>query len=360
MDRSDELFCSILKAGLWNKTPVIRLSRDDFSEVWKDAVKQVCRGLIGHALVSSGNIPSAVVFKLQDHLLAVAGFGFKMDRVIGRTVPALQAAGIDPVLLKGRGVGTYYLDPMLRENGDVDLYIGPESYKAAFEILAAMSDNPEGARFEADSKHSHVEIDGITVEIHRYCEVLPPHYNARYQEIAKKGLSENPVILRIGEADVRTPETTFNAFFIFDHMWRHFVTEGVGFRQMCDWTMFLHSSHGSIDLPRLKSILESLDLMRAWKVFGQVAVTLLGLPGEEMPFCDPSYAGRVSKVAGMMMREGNFGHEREDWWTVPRESFFDNVRVFFMIARRYFSLWPVFGKVVLVEYISRMRKKFLS
>ena len=360
MDSYDALFCTILKAGLWNEGLDIHLSKDEFLKVWKDAVRQVCRGLVGHALVSSGNMPPNVVSRLQDHLLAVAGFGLKMDKVVEKSVSALQANGIDPVLLKGRGVGSYYPDPMIRENGDVDLYVGTDDYKAAFEVLVGLADSPEEALFEGDSKHSHVEIDGITIEVHKYCEVLPKRYNTKYQEIAGAGLSENPVILKFGETDVRTPETTFNAFFIFDHMWRHFVTEGVGFRQLCDWTMFLHANRDKIDEERLKSILESLDLMRPWKVFGQVAVTLMGLPADEMPFNDASCSKWVDKVSARMMREGNFGHEREDWNTVPRVSFFDKVRVFFMIARRYFALVPIFGKVVLVEYLSRMRRKFLG
>ena len=360
MNGQDALFCSILKAGLWNEVPDIHLSKDEFVRVWKDAVRQVCRGLVGHALVSSGKLPPMVVSRIQDHLLAIAGLGLKMDKVIEKSVFALQSHGIEPVLLKGRGIGSYYPDPMIRENGDVDLYVGPDYYKAAFDVLAGMSDKPEETFFEADSKHSHLDIDGITVEVHKYCEVLPKRYNAKYQEIAKAGLSGNPVILKFGETDIRTPETTFNAFFIFDHMWRHFITEGVGFRQLCDLTMFLHANHGKIDEDRLKSILESLDLLRPWKVFGQVAVTVLGLPPEEMPFNDPSSSKWVDKVSTQMMREGNFGHEREDWNTVPRNSFFDKVRIFFMIARRYFALVPIFGKVTLVEYLSRMRRKFIG
>ena len=360
MDGQDALFCSLLKAGLWNETPDIHLSKDEFKSVWNNAVRQVCRGLIAHPLVSSGNLPPKVVSGLQHHLLAVAGTGLKMDKVIEKTVAALQAGGIDPVLLKGRGIGSYYPDPMLRENGDVDLYVGPDNYKAAFDVLAGLADHPSETIFEEDSKHSHVDVDGVVVEVHKYCEVLPKRYNTLYQETAREGLSENPVIIRFGGTDVRTPETTFNAFFIFDHMWRHFITEGVGFRQLCDWTMFLHSNHDKIDLGRLKSVLESLDLMRPWKIFGQVAVNLLGLPAEEMPFNEPGYLKRVDLVAVRMMEEGNFGHEREDWKTVPRKSFFDKVRVFFMIAKRYLSLYPTFGKVVMAEYLSRMRKKFIG
>ena len=195
MKSRDALFCSLLKAGLWNETRDIHLSKDEFALLWKDAVRQVCRGLVSHPLVLSGSLPSQIVSRLQDHLLAIAGLGLKMDRVIEKSVLELQSNGIDPVLLKGRGVGSYYPNPMIRENGDVDLYVGPDNYKAAFEVLVKLADKPEDTLFEGGSKHSHLEIDGVIVEIHKYCEILPRRYDARFQSIARKGLTEGLVIM---------------------------------------------------------------------------------------------------------------------------------------------------------------------
>ena len=43
---------------------------------------------------------------------------------------------------------------------------------------------------------------------------------------------------------------------------------------------------------------------------------------------DFHYSSKVPGLVAMMIKEGNFGHEREDWWTVPRESFLDKVHVF--------------------------------
>ena len=333
MDNRTGLFCSLLKAGLWNETLDIRLDKDEFKSVWNDATRQVTRGLIASALVSSNAVPPKVVDRLQDHLLKIAGENLKMGNVLAQSVEALHREGIDPVLLKGHGVASFYKVPMLRESGDIDLYVGQVNYRKAFDTLVAMTEAPESFEFEEHSKHSHVEINGITVELHRFCEVLPRRYDKFFQDVALKGLSTGLDHVTYEDITVNTPEPTFNAFFLFNHLWRHFVTEGVGLRQVCDWTMFLHAKAGEIDRSRLESILRSLDLLKAWQVFGRVAVDVLGLPSEEMPFDEPSYSSKVPGLVAMMIKEGNFGHEREDWWTVPRESFFDKVHVFFMI-------WP--------------------
>ena len=360
MDNRTGLFCSLLKAGLWNETLDIRLDKDEFKSVWNDATRQVTRGLIASALVSSNAVPPKVVDRLQDHLLKIAGENLKMGNVLAQSVEALRREGIDPVLLKGHGVASFYKVPMLRESGDIDLYVGQVNYRKAFDTLVAMTEAPESFEFEEHSKHSHVEINGITVELHRFCEVLPRRYDRFFQDVALKGLSTGLDHVTYEDITVSTPEPTFNAFFLFNHLWRHFVTEGVGLRQVCDWTMFLHAKAGEIDRSRLESILRSLDLLKAWQVFGRVAVDVLGLPSEEMPFDEPSYSSKVPGLVAMMIKEGNFGHEREDWWTVPRESFFDKVHVFFMIAQRYFGLVPTFGSVVVHEYLDRMRRKFLG
>jgi len=295
-------------------------------------------------------------------LLLIGGENYKMARVLSKLLKTLTDNGINAVLLKGLGVASNYREPSLRESGDIDLYVGVEDYRRAFDVLAPLSDPDKELLFEAESKHSHIDINGIPVEIHRYCAVLPRRYNAFFQNVAEKGLHEGTELITLADVEmkVRIPEPTFNAFFLFEHLWQHLVTEGVGLRQVCDWTMFLHANAGRIDKERLVSILEPLDLLRAWRVIGRIAVDVLGLPEEEMPLIANLPSKKVEKVVEMMMEEGNFGHERVDWWTVPRESFFDNVRVFFMILRRYLKLFPTFGIVVLNEYIDRMRIKFFS
>ena len=360
MDNRTSLYCSALRAGLWG-TPFDRhLDKDEFQNLWKDADRQTTKGLIASSLVQSEAVPPQVIDKLQDWLLKIAGQNLKMDNVLSQSLRALKDNGIEPVLLKGQGAASYYKVPMLRESGDIDLYVGQDLYKKSFEILSALSGTPVVFEFEEHSKHSHVEIDGITVEIHRFSEVLPRKYDPFYQKVATEGLSSKLKTVIVEDVPVQTPEPVFNAFFLFNHLWRHLVTEGVGFRQVCDWTMFLHANSGSIDREKLLSILKSLDLVRPWQVLGRVAIDVLGLPASEMPLDNPKYSRYVEKVVGMMMKEGNFGHEREDWLTVPRETFFDNVHVFFMIAHRYSKLLPIFGKVVMNEYLDRMRRKFFS
>ena len=64
---------------------------------------------------------------------------------------------------------------------------------------------------------------------------------------------------------------TFNAFFILHHAVRHMTTEGVGFRQICDWVMLLHRCHAQVDVEVLGRKLKELHMEAIWQEFGRLA-----------------------------------------------------------------------------------------
>lgn len=121
------------------------------------------------------------------------------------------------------------------------------------------------------------------------------------------GLSKDLTSIKVGDIDVMTPNTTYNAFYVFYHLWRHFSTSGVGLRQFCDLSGFLHAHVGKLDLPYLKKMLSDLGFMKPWQVFGCFLVKDLGFPKEEFPFYNKKYVSKVYQVRDYIMTDGNFG-----------------------------------------------------
>ncbi|MBQ6254921.1 MAG: nucleotidyltransferase family protein [Bacteroidales bacterium] len=380
MEAAERTYLILLKEGLWAGLSTVRQAHGGAGSgtgspvgelveppgpvegpalnlAWRLARMQATRGVVGQALLDSGVLSPEGEDAVSKRVLEIVANNLKLEKALAKSVGALREAGIEPVLLKGQGVASCYPQPLIRECGDIDLYVGKENYRKAFEVLSALSGGLNEEEFKPKSKHSHVEIEGIPVEAHQFSDALPPRYDRTYQEISDRCLSDGFVTLEFSGVPVRTPEPTFHAFFLFNHLWRHFFTEGVGFRQVCDWTMYLHVHKDSIDLNRLQDILESLDITTPWKVFGNIAVEVLGLPAEEMPFHEPKMSRRIGKVVRMMLKEGNFGHERKDWYELDRTSVWGLVKVFLSISRRYLGLFPVFGPVVLREYSARIRRR---
>lgn len=356
MDGYCEQFCTVLRAGLWGLPVDIELSPSEMFRIWKDAEKQAVDGIVAEAFLSTNHIPPKTSEILKKRMLSIASKNLKLNSVLKDSVRALNNHGIMPVLLKGQGVGSYYNQPLTRACGDIDLYVGTEAYKKSFDVLKESLSNVVEADFDPNDKHSHLYVNDIPIEIHQFSDRLPTKYNTRFQVISDSCLSSGHVVLRFGDVDVRTPEPTFNSFYIFNHLWRHFIAVGVGFRQICDWTVFLHANSDRIDVHRLDEILNSLDLMKPWKTFGLIAVKMLGLPASEMPFHDPSFEKDVDKILRMIMLEGNLGKEREDRWRAAEKgTFLNKLKVFIISTKRYLKVFPMFPGLAFQEYMMRIK-----
>ena len=98
--------------------------------------------------------------------------------------------------------------------------------------------------------------------------------------------------------------------------------------------------------------------MRPWQVFGAIAVRKLGLPESEMPFFDPKAERHIRKVIGLIMKEGNFGHEREEINVRPSNYLVWKAKSLGISTKRYLSLYPAFGSIALEEYRWRVFNGF--
>ena len=355
MDAYIGQFCSVLRAGLWNQVPEIEdLSVEDMRHMWEDARKQAVSGLVAQAFLNTKRLGPKTSEMLQNKLMSIAAMNFKLSHILADSVKALREAGIEPILLKGHGVASYYHQPLLRECGDIDLYVGTEQYRKAFDVLSETLTDIEDKEFEAAEKHSHIVVKGIPIELHQYADVLTPHYDEVFQRLTKETICSNVDTMQLDGVSVTLPDPTFNAMFIFEHIWSHFVAAGVGFRQICDWAVFLQANKSKIDLGKLDSMLISLDLLKPWKVFGWIAVNFLGLSRDDMPFYDTSVSDLSRKVLGMVMKEGNFGHEWEERWYESGHKLVDVVKHFLIITRRYLKVVPMFGDIAFQEYKTKV------
>jgi hypothetical protein len=198
--------------------------------------------------------------------------------------------------------------PELRQCGDIDLYVGDENVDKVYDLLIPLANHIDAKSDLKLSKHFHATIAHVPIEIHRYSDIQPFELQDKiYQEYAYDGLKYNLHKLDFSGIMVNTPADNFNAFYIFDHLWHHFRTEGVGLRQLCDWMMFLHSHYDVINPDYINNIVSKMDLLVPWKTFGCVLVEYLGFPQEEFPLYDSSYSFKARRLLKVIMRQGNLG-----------------------------------------------------
>ena len=321
-----DLFFNILKSALWgsdDRQYSSSLSRDDVMTALRIAKSQTVLGMVANEVMQTSSLScllnEADKVGLKRFVMSNLTTGQMLNNALINIVLELRKHGIDPVLLKGQGVAKYYSMPELRQCGDIDVYVGQDNFAKACEVIGEMS-SPEDHQGDIPSlKHFHTRIGHAFIEIHRYTDVYwPKRYDRVYQKISDAGMHSGLVPLDFAGVPVMSPSVDFNVFFIFNHFWHHFIADGVGLRQLCDWVRLMHANHGKINLGYLSDVLGKMRLMKEWQVFGYIAVNTLGLPADEMPFYEPKYKKTAEKVLELIMLEGNFGMENRKDYKRPK------------------------------------------
>lgn len=350
--RSFDLFFNILKSALWgsgDRLDTSTLPRNDVMATLRVAKSQTVLGMVANEVLKTSSLSSLLADEdkagLKRFVMSNLATGQMLNNALVNIVQGLRKHEIDPVLLKGQGIAKYYPVPELRQCGDIDIYVGQEKFTKACEVIGAMS-TPEDHQGDIPSlKHFHTRIGNAFIEIHRYTDVYyPKHLNRVYQKISDDGMSSGLVPLDFSGVSVLSPSVNFNVFFIFNHFWHHFIADGVGIRQICDWVLLLHHNYGKIDLQYLESVLNQMGLMKQWKVFGCIAVDVLGLPRKEMPFYDNQYQKLSVKVLDLIMLEGNFGKENLKGYKRPEGYVAGKWYSFRKRAKRNFRVLRLFPK----------------
>lgn len=321
MKKTQTQFLELLRAGLWG-VPVNPENFKPDSVDWK-TVLRIAREQTMLVVVADGieTLPKES-WPEKDFMMKLAMMRLRTEYVhrllnltIAQIVNALDAEGIHSVLLKGQGIAQNYLRPESRACGDIDLYTGNRGYQRAFDIIESLNEEQVRKKPVESEHHMHTSLNGVEVEIHRYASFL---HGTRLNENFHKWTQENIDDLfgsdKLGIWDndgtaVFLPPATFNALFVLHHAVRHMTLEGVGLRQICDWTMFLHKSHAQVDVEVLGRKLKELQMVRIWQEFGRLAVNFLGLPVEELPLAPKDIA--PTRKTYMLLRHifisGNFG-----------------------------------------------------
>ena len=321
MTISQTQFLELLMAGLWGVAADPENFKPD-SVDWK-AVLRVAKEQTMLAVVADGIEtlpkelwpPKEVMMKLAMMRLKIEQTHVLLNSTIAQIVRALDAQGVPSVLLKGQGIAQNYLRPESRTCGDIDLYTGHGGYHKAFEIIESLHEGRAHKEAAECEHHLHTSLNGVEVEIHRLASFLHgKRMNANFQKWTQESMdalfgTDRLAVWDNGGTPVALAPATYNAFFILHHAVRHMTTEGVGFRQICDWTMLLHKCHAQVDVELLGRKLKELHMERIWQEFGRLAVGFLGLPSSELPLApaDLTPGRKTHELLQHIFISGNFG-----------------------------------------------------
>ena len=277
-------------------------------------------------------------------------------------VTLLQKHNIPVVLMKGYGLAVLYGNPDLREQGDVDLYIGKEHYHEGCELLRMQwpdcywqSEEEGGKHFIFIPKEDMSRI----VELHHQTAEFSNAADLQYwMKLEETGMTTNLSEVCWKDQHIPVPELAFNALYVFVHMWHHFLHGGCSWRQLIDWTSSIIAAGEDFDVEMLDKHLRALHLKKVWQVFGLIACRRLELYPEKMPLYTDRYSRLADRIDRLILRDGH-GHRKPQYFqrmTRPANRILQIVRVLGRLAEDFFFLFPLFPDIALRELWGKLHR----
>lgn len=324
-------------------------SKEEWRDLFADAQKQ---SVVGIAFAGVQRLPEeqwpprALLFEWIGAAESIKQRNATLDRQCVKLQKRFGEAGIRSSILKGQGVARYYNGrpsssiinenlehnssriletsrtsdqgragefenstlhelSSLRQPGDIDIFVDCGRERA---LQFAHDCGMRDVRWDYKHLHLHVFKD-TEVEVHYRVEVL---LNLWKNRKLQKWLKDHEDMLFSQNGDLVTPTVDFNRFYILLHIYRHFLYEGVGLRQLMDYYFVLKSLSPTLSQ---KNEGEHIDICATLKTFGMwkfargvmwVLQEAFGLEKEYMLGEPLESEGRF--ILSEVMTGGNFGH----------------------------------------------------
>lgn len=361
MSTVEQQYFALLRAALWD-TPV---SID--GEIDWDAVMQVAKFHSNNVLIADvasrmpdGNKPSPdMLIKMQSVMRNNLLHQMQLRQILLQAVKLLREHGIEPVVLKGFGLALLYPNPSLRQIGDIDLFVGTAVFHEACTLLRSLPGCYNWGEEIDAGRHYNIEFGSLPLEVHRVsADVEDAQLQPVYSAMEQEGLLDHPQRVNHEGFEISIPSKEFAVFFTFYHAWHHYLTSGVGWRQLSDVAMTLHSYYGQLNLDKLHRWLTSMCVLKPWQTFGYLLVDCLGLPQVEMPFYSATCSHKAQKLYSQIMKDGNFKRANTFKRKKPKSRLWHKVHAFMGIFVDFYHRVGVFPAEAFREWRTTIRESF--
>lgn len=323
---------SLLEASLWGQGHVrnTHLFEQLDEKGWHDLLLLAQEQLVDTLLLNTVTQlpadlqpPGQALIELYMKTEAIEIFNQRISQTLEKIQSFLQQKAINVILLKGHANAVFYPRPMHRSPGDIDLYFpSQQDHENAIALF-----RKKGCLVGQGSlHHSETTLDGISVELHHspcyfgykdYDRALAEWTEKLVNKPCREGhLPSIEISFRSREAKreplrYMTLSHSYNAFFLFAHLFRHFLALGIGLKQICDWTLFCTTHKEAIDKEELIQLIDTFHLEQPIKLFGAFGVRHLGVPAEDFPLDVSGYLDDplTHFIRKDVLLGGNFGRK---------------------------------------------------
>lgn len=357
------LLLKAIRGALWGEKIVFDLNYPQFCSLMTLAEDQAVIGLVFDVVsTQKTKIDFETTMKYIGVQRQIESQNINLNKEISYFASICEKMVFPNMIVKGQTVGILYPKSTLRSSGDIDVLF-KDDYQKSKEVLERTLNvtlPPQMVEKEISFYIGDTRFD-LHKSIVDFCTSKNEHYWEKVMENAWK----SPYQVTINGIKINTLPPTYNAIYIFLHLFYHFIREGVALRQFCDWTMVLHHYKSSIDYSKITEILCVLGLYKAYKAFGTIVVDELGLPANEFPV-ELNAKDRKWKndILHDIFKGGNFGKNNH----IAKNEWLFKIETFQLMARncfKYYKLAPgelrmMIPKMIIVNWrllVNRLGRK---
>ena len=355
---TEDMF-TLLKYSLWNENINIVISEKDITVIMELAKCQSVIGLVADAIISN-DIPVGRnnVIMLLSYLNAIKRNNRNVDEGLTELCSLLKNNFIEYFVFKGQTMAHLYDKQNIRCAGDIDFYCAEKDRDRLVKLLK----NDISFKDDVSFKHLSYRKDCVDFELHYKLT----NFSVARHQVFWDGLIEaemqnnNCHIIRINDVDISILSPTINAVYLFIHIYHHFIKEGIGLRQLCDWAVFLNHYRSEIDRNEVARILNSLGYMKAYCAFGSILTDNLGLETDNFPLPinknDIEWGNKILKV---IYHGGNFGKNNRKIHKVGLLHSFETGFMAISHTIRFMSLSPLENSMYIPNEMYRSMCKYI-
>lgn len=309
--KNEELLLRLVRAALWGTHEPLdgqTMRHDRFEQLTQLAIEQAVMGLVSQGLMDSGiRLEKEDALNLYAVQQQIKHQNKVMDEAVVELYKRMKEEGIRIFVFKGQSVGALYPDHSLRQSGDIDFYCHHEDWQKAVDYFR----NRVGLHLNDLNSQKDVcfHWKGVTYEMHNQITMFCyPGHQKYWKKVVMPEILDHPYTVKVNGEDIPTLAPTYNALFIFVHIFQHLIADGIALRQFCDWARVLSTQHDEINVEVLERHLKGIGLDKAYRGLGAMLTEYLGLEETLFPFVISEHdRKRLPALWQNMQERGNFG-----------------------------------------------------
>ena len=302
----NELFFDLIRVALGNGEGVRKIPTvEEWYNIFDEASNQAVVGILLEGinkLPATQRPPQMLLLEWIGVSEQIKHQNTVVDKQTYEIWSQLKKDGLDVAVLKGQGIATLYGDlAPYRQSGDIDIWV-KGGYKTVCDYVQRTlpTDDLAYHRFH------YPYFEDTEVELHHR-----PTLMRNLLDDSKLAKWYNSFgadsFIYLENKGFAVPSLEFNRIFILTHIYRHFLFEGIGLRQVMDYYFVLRAqSDGRCQMDDVRRTLHELGLTRFAEAMMWILHTQLGLEEKYLICGLNEKEGRF--VLSEICQTGNFGH----------------------------------------------------